>query len=379
MVRIGFNFLNRNNNVSNNTAIQADKTGSTIFSRNVRKNSSANAGNNDKEIVKRTFYPNGEPKSETFSDGSTVTYSTDGKIIQKTYNKYDKKTDKNKKIELLYRDDGSLKQKGIYSDDGHLEQRSVYKNDKILLTVKYDEEGKVIDTIKNLPRGEIDFNEDLLNGEFDADFSQGVSGVCYLASGVKGLMQTEEGRELLKEALSYDESEGVGTVNFKGLDKSYSFTKAEIKKGMTRLGTGDPDFTLLCLGYEKYREEQGKQVDLGHATDLLDALGARNSFVNYDTLFGKVYRINNEMLNDFKTVMKSGHGFACAGTWPELPKEATDKELHAGHDYYIKQINNDGTITVSDVLVKKDIVLKENEFKEYFGILEFADLSEQEE
>lgn len=292
--------------------------------------------------------------------------------------------DKNIMIKERYHKDGTLGLKEVYfnadvyndiesSQDKYLSERIIYKNNEIFLNVKYDKNGAITDTTKNLPEGEIDFNEELLNGEFDADFTQGQSGVCYLASGVKSLLMTEKGRALLKNVLKYDKENGLGYVTFDGFKKEYTFTKQEINESMTRLGTGDPDFTLLCLGYEKYREENGKRVDGGRALELLTAIGINSGISNYNLETNQCTRINDFLIASLQYKMRSGDTFATAGTFPNLPNKALEKGLLPQHDYYIKNTDfKSALIIVSDAAVKKDITLTEEEFKEWFGIFEYA-------
>ncbi len=332
---------------------------------------------------KYEYYDNGNVKSEINSSvfpAEETFYREDGTIISKTY------FEDEKYISERYHTNGELGvreitsfgelKRGMTAEEanlgmkGYLSERIIYKDNEIFLDVKYDTKGKVIDYIKNLPENELDFDENLLNGVFDADFTQGSTGVCYLAAGVKSLIQTNAGRTLLNNALNYDKETGIGTVNFSGLGKNYAFTKEEIKQAMSRLGTGDPDFTLLCLGYEKYREENNLRVDGGHAEELLIALRGAGAKTNYDLDLNRRYPIDDNMLADVNEAVNSGQGFAACGTYPSLPASGTDKGLLAGHDYYIKQMNSN-VITVSDALAKKDIELSFEEFKQYFGIVEY--------
>lgn len=302
-------------------------------------------------------------------NGICTNYYSDGTISEKVY-----KNDLGQEIKERYHKDGALGVKEVYDrlsfTEKYLSNRTIYKNGEVFLDISFDKDNRIIDYKKHLPDGEIDFDENLLNGELDGDFTQGQTGVCYLASAAKSLLQTNNGKALLNEALSYDKERGIGVIKFAGLSKEYSFTKDEIKDAMSRLGTGDPDFTLLCLGYEKFREENGKRVDSGYANELLAALRGKGGQTNYDLDSDTRYEIDDSMILKLANTMKSDNGFGTCGTYKNLPSEATEKGLIAGHDYFIKQMG-DNVIIVSDAAVKKDIELSLEEFKQYFGILEF--------
>lgn len=304
-----------------------------------------------------TYYPNGNKKSEEYMDD-----------------------EKHQLIQKRYREDGSLGVITKYNivskgflDLSYMSQRTIYKNDKIFSDTKYDDAGKITNYTKNLPEGKIDFDENLLNGKIDGDFSQGQSGVCYIATSVKSLLQSKNGIEILNKTIIYDSKNQKGTVKFAGLDKEYTFTKDEIMQAMTRLGTGDPDFTLLCLGYEKYREENKMIVDGGTGGEFLFALKGNYPNTNYDKTNRKTKSIDDEMMLNFQKAMESHQCFSAFGTLSELPETATQKGLHPNHEYFAKDFKN-GKFVVSDAAFQQDIEISPEEFKEYFGNLAFDKL-----
>ena len=88
---------------------------------------------------------------------------------------------------------------------------------------------KTIDNISKM----VDYNllskEDskyTVNGEIDQDFRQGNAADCVLLAGMYSLSRTEEGRAIIKDAITINYDEDWNTesydVYFKGLDKTYN-------------------------------------------------------------------------------------------------------------------------------------------------------------
>lgn len=111
-----------------------------------------------------------------------------------------------------------------------------------------------------------------VNGEIDEGFFQGQKGDCWLLSGVLSLSYTDDGKELIKNAISKDQS-GDYYVYFKGLNKLYKVTKEEladknistIKNGLglekSTYSTGDDDMLLMELAVEKVVEEGEADIE----------------------------------------------------------------------------------------------------------------------
>ena len=99
-----------------------------------------------------------------------------------------------------------------------------------------------------------------INGEIDENVIQGITGDCWLISSVYSLVQTEEGRELIKDSITVNDDNTV-TVSFKGLGVSYTLSADEIYKHDTDTNTsddysnGDNDMLVLELATEKLWED----------------------------------------------------------------------------------------------------------------------------
>ncbi len=261
--------------------------------------------------------------------------------------------------------------KTFYDDNAGkiMRERIVYdRSGEEYLHTFYDENGKITAYTKN--RGdEEDFNEKSLNGRLDTWFKQGKSGVCYIASPVKSLLLTESGQKILEDSLDYDETTKIGKVYLKGASKEYSFTKDEIKDAMGRLGSGDPDFTLLVMGYEKYREEfQHKPVDGGKSDEFLKVLTGKECLTNYH--FGIAEPLTDKSLKSLEKMLETKNYAITAGTPEESGEnEFSKKEKKQGlkpeHSFALTKIDEKFVYLVDPVSNKK-IKLSKEEFKNDF-------------
>ncbi len=110
-----------------------------------------------------------------------------------------------------------------------------------------------------------------INGELDEKNAQQGTGDCYFLTSINSMSKTKTGSELIKNAISYNDDDNSYTVNFAGIDKSYTFSADEIKsadekkhegssKGVTGSGSGwysegDDDMLLLEMAFEQFRLE----------------------------------------------------------------------------------------------------------------------------
>ncbi|MBQ9245540.1 hypothetical protein IJ182_04660 [bacterium] len=95
-----------------------------------------------------------------------------------------------------------------------------------------------------------------INGLIDENTIQGLTGDCWLISGVYSLAATTIGREIIKNSITIND-DGTVTVNFKGLNISYILTEEEISKFDTdniledEYSNGDNDILAFELATEK--------------------------------------------------------------------------------------------------------------------------------
>ncbi|MCD8024458.1 MAG: C2 family cysteine protease [Candidatus Gastranaerophilales bacterium] len=130
-----------------------------------------------------------------------------------------------------------------------------------------------------------------VNGEIDEGVFQGKTGDCWLISGVLSLSYTEEGSEIIKNAISQNEN-GDYEVYFKGAGKTYTVTKEELEEVnvgtiLSGLGiknstysTGDDDMLLIELALEKLVDEGEVSIVTG------DGITGGSAYYLYELLTG---------------------------------------------------------------------------------------------
>jgi len=118
------------------------------------------------------------------------------------------------------------------------------------------------------------------------EFKQGAAGDCWLLSGLKSLSCSPLGAEIIKDAITKND-DGSVTVNFKGVNVSYTITEDEFNKARDEYITSpdgirekkysdyDSDVLIFELAAKKYRTDisEGKFKDAkipNYAKILLD-------------------------------------------------------------------------------------------------------------
>ncbi len=151
-----------------------------------------------------------------------------------------------------------------FTDEG-LEKR--YNDGSVVL---YDKEGKVISG-----KDRLELDQDIsINEKIDEPFRQGLSGDCWLLSGLYAFSITKEGRKAIKKAISKIWFSDDYNVKLGG--KKYKVTNEELEKAKSdsRYSYGDDDVILMEVAFEKYlsETEQQKQEELQAAGKNYDPL-----------------------------------------------------------------------------------------------------------
>ena len=110
-----------------------------------------------------------------------------------------------------------------------------------------------------------------INGELDEVVRQQGTGDCYLIATLISMNGSEEGKELIHNAISYNEKDHTYTVNFAGVGQSYTFNaqqiadadlKAHEKESSGVVGSGngwysegDDDVLLIEMAFEQFRKD----------------------------------------------------------------------------------------------------------------------------
>lgn len=98
------------------------------------------------------------------------------------------------------------------------------------------------------------------------DFKQGTLGDCWLLSGLKSLSVTPIGVDIIRNSITQNE-DGTVSVNFKGVNKSYTITEDEFNKARDeavvspdgvrekKYSSGDADVLLFEIAMDKLKNE----------------------------------------------------------------------------------------------------------------------------
>ncbi len=263
----------------------------------------------------------------------------------------------------------------IYDSENNELIRTDYENKKVV---------NFVDNRKDKPV----FDKTKLNGKFDNPIKQGVSGVCYIVGIVNSMIlsNNKDNLETLNKCVSYDKEKGIGTVTLKGLNKTYSFSASEIEKHMSRLGTEDPDFSLLALGYEQFLlEDDGDNIDheieaqkknakderQRQAVKMLSEIPPKSKTIDggspsdfYFAITGKKMTqesLSEESFNKAKASLNN-NGIVNACT---ISSNIND-EFANNHNYSVLKID-DNNITLYEPNEGKEIICSVEKFKQRFA------------
>lgn len=194
-----------------------------------------------------------------------------------------------------------------------------------------------------------------VNGKIDDGFYQGTKGDCWLLSGVLSLSYTNDGKELIKNAISKD-TNGNYQVYFRGLNKSYTVTEQELQSKnkstsakSSPYSTGDDDMLLMELAVEKIIKEGKADIETANG------LTGGSAYYLYQLLTGNevqyayvdepmqaasllVDYYNNQ--NEYSATLGVAEGFA------GLPDD---------HAYAIKSMDSDSVTLVNPWNSTKDV------------------------
>jgi len=310
---------------------------------------------------------------------SIISYSRDGRITQRL--SFDREN--GYYINKNYDSDGSVFCEENLDLDQRLRKRTIYNTDgSIYLFVEYDNKGKIVNYEKYTNKDNVHhdkFDPRLLDGNIDKNFTQGYTGICYLAATVRGMLETEQGKLLLNETVvNYDEETSTHNITLPGANKVYQFSKEETIKAMGRIGTTDPDFTAFALAWEQYiTETESRSSDFGHTTGVMKALTGKNTQSNF--MGGFCVGIDNNDINRFERLIADKKAFITVSTPPEsVYTEPTIEERRKGiknnHLYTVLAID-ENNITLFDPTSGEKTFTREEFIENFYGyeIFEFEE------
>ncbi len=208
------------------------------------------------------------------------------------------------------------------------------------------------------------------NGKIDENVYQGAIGDCWLISGVLALNNTDEGKEIIKNAISKT-SDGKGyEVYFKGVDKSYTVSKEELKqaekvdsnknKNYHKYSSGDDDMLLIELATEKLVKDESVKnnlpyimqtngIDGGYSYNIFNLLAGINLEDTYVIHVNDFEKYDWDIDENTAIILSSGgYDSLMAG------------ELKGHHAYVVKSIDqkNDEIVLTDPANTQKDITEK---------------------
>lgn len=221
---------------------------------------------------------------------------------------------------------------------------------------------------------------DTANGEVDQDFSQGMTGDCWLLASIKSLSNTEKGRQILKKSLTVN-NDGSVTVNLQGVKKQYTISQYELKS-RNDLSSGDMDVRALEIAVEKYMNENSysnlpafNSFDgnkMSTAYEILTGKGGNliKSGINFlgDYLFG-ISDGQIDRFNDPNTI----HTAAAVKSINKI-SSGRGEDISSMHAYSILGSDKDYVYLVNPHNTANTIKLTRDEFKDCFNSVESVKL-----
>lgn len=224
-------------------------------------------------------------------------------------------------------------------------------------------------------------NLELPNGKIDKDFRQGDIGDCWLISSIMALALQPEGKKILEDSIKVN-ADGSVTVTLKGVNKSYTFSAAEIN-GNNNLSQGDMDVRVIEMAVDNYFYEQrgiNTRLDInGNDPHLaFQILAGKNGRTFASHLFSSIgdrlfdSKITEEQIRDFN---KENHVATVSNNRYEELKIDDKTTLLSMHEYLVKRSDSEN-VYILDPLKSflNEIAVPRETFIEYFNQINEMDL-----
>lgn len=222
---------------------------------------------------------------------------------------------------------------------------------------------------------------ELANGKIDKDFKQGDIGDCWLISSIMALALQPKGKKILEDSIQTHE-DGSVTVTLKGVNKSYTFSSAEIN-GNNNLSVGDMDVRAIEMAIDNYfYEERGINTRLdidGNDSHLaFQILTGKNGRTFTSHVFSAIgnrwfdSKITEEQIRDFN---KENHVATVSNNRYEELKVDDETTLLSMHEYLVKR-SDSKNVYILDPLKSflNEIAVPREKFIEYFNQINEMDL-----
>ena len=224
-------------------------------------------------------------------------------------------------------------------------------------------------------------NLDMPNGKIDKDFKQGNIGDCWLISSIMALSLQPKGKKILEDSIQTHE-DGSVTVTLKGVNKSYTFSAAEIN-GNNNLSHGDPDVRAIEMAIDNYfYKERGINTKLdidgndSHlAFQILTGKNGRTYTANLISSIKERYfgnTITEKQIRDFN---KENHVVTVSNNRDEILKLDDETTLIPMHEYAVKRSDSKNVYILDpQESFSKEITVPKEKFIEFFNGINEMDL-----
>lgn len=241
-----------------------------------------------------------------------------------------------------------------------------------------------------------------INGEIEAS-KQGLLNDCGTLSGINSLSFTEEGKRVIKNAISLDDKGNV-VVYFKGVDKKYTITPEEMKN--SNASFGDDDVKALEIAVRKFRTDvlnsnieideklpdcaystgrasfpkegenfNGDPLEGGDGRQIMFLLTGKepemfsSRILNKAAYTDKGKEYKKDFENYIKDFEKHPEKYAATASFKYYENE---NNIVAMHEYAIKKIDKDNIILVNPWFSSEETVISREEFDKYFDMVNFC-------
>lgn len=213
-----------------------------------------------------------------------------------------------------------------------------------------------------------------LNGLIDKDFEQGGVGDCYLLAVIKSLSMHPYTEAIINDCVKIDK-DGNARVTLKGVNKTFTVTKAELESD--NYSNGDPDVKAIEIAVEKYLKKYGDPFDRSDKT--LDSGNERSA---YFILTGKTAYYYKGVISDkLLAKINKNNTLACVAITNsnrssiKLSSNTRDGEivLETGHSYTFAGSDENYVYLINPWDTSTKIQLTRTEFKKYFNDITILD------
>ena len=217
------------------------------------------------------------------------------------------------------------------------------------------------------------------NGTIDADFTQGFVGDCWALAGIKALAMNKKGLEILNNSLKLDNNGDI-KVTLKGVNKTYTITKAEIEKYKSKYSYGDADVRALEIAIDKYMLENSDNL-LGYIDNNMekDINGNSTTLLYYlltgkgkENIFGHAVQVIDGFVHTDKEIdeYNKQNKIIVAATSPFINTKYINEGkdlIMSSHAYTVVKSDKDYVYLINPHNTSRTFPITRSDYKKYFS------------